>query len=130
MGLVSVAGGYRWTQVKSVAGGIVAHRGQAGLFGALDLGDPAVVNDKLDHAEAQAFNLLADQRDPVGGRNGDGGVIEGGGHDGCWLDGVVAEELVQDALRLIEAGGNGAGGELAGVAGGKAGGRERALGLG
>ena len=48
-----------------LVGGVALAR-QAGLFGALDLGDLTVVDDDLDHAVAQRFNLLADDGKPGG----------------------------------------------------------------
>ena len=38
---------------------------QARLLGTLDLSHPAVMNDKLNHAEAQAFNFFANKNDPI-----------------------------------------------------------------
>ena len=40
--------------------------GETGPFGPLDLGHAAVVDDKLDHAVAEARDFLAHECDPVG----------------------------------------------------------------
>lgn len=40
--------------------------GETGPFGPLDLGHAAVVDDKLDHAVAEARDFFAHERDPVG----------------------------------------------------------------
>lgn len=43
---------------------------EAGLFGALDLRNPPVMDGELHDAEAEAFNFFADQSDPIRGDRG------------------------------------------------------------
>ena len=59
---------------------LVAVRRQAGFLGALDLRDPAIVDDQLHDAEAQRLDFLAHELDPVG-RGSQGGSFSFSAHD-------------------------------------------------
>lgn len=71
--------------VAQGSGLAVADGGEPGFFRALDLRDPAVVHDELDHAEAQALHFFTHEGDPIGrvveGGSRQGGIGSGGGHD-------------------------------------------------
>jgi len=80
-----------------------ALRDKPGLFSALDLRDPAVMHNELHDAVAQVLDFGAHQREPFGLAGGrgwaEGGFVRHGGSgidEG--LDGVLAENVVQDAL--------------------------------
>ena len=62
---------------------LFARCGQARFLGALDLRHATVVNDELDDAETQAFDLFADQGNPLRQRSGRGkiGIGSGGSHE-------------------------------------------------
>lgn len=75
---------------RSFPGSCFALRCQAGLLRALDLGDAAAMDDKLNHAVVQALDFGAHEGHPLG-FIGSLGMLGGGfrGHRRAQLDGFI-----------------------------------------
>jgi hypothetical protein len=105
---------------KNLFGGAgFARTREAGFLRALDLCDAPVVNDELDDAITETFDFFAHERDPVRMRRKSSSRRSvGRGWHGCrWLDRVIAQEVVKNALSLMKAGAAGTAGKFAGMAG-------------
>ena len=89
-------------EVSGIGVGAGMGGGEAGFFEAFDLGDLVVVDDDVDLAVAEAFDLVADEVEP-GGAGACGGVLgDGGGHGGERLDLVKDGNLDKDILHKID----------------------------